>query len=146
MNKQITRKHNIEYSKEIKSIVKDTFLYSNNLTNNKQHNTYLFIFSYRRNIYRIPYNEINYIEKESNIKRCIIHTIKDDYYISLPITKLEEILINSFVKTHQSCIINTNNIKEITKNEIKFYNDDKTNLINKNMRNKIIDLLELKEH
>lgn len=133
MNKQIIRKHNINNSNGVKSIVKNTFLYS------KDKN--LFVFSYKRNIYRIPYKDINYIEKESNIKRCIIHTIKDNYYISLSITKLEEILTNDFIKTHQSCIININNIKEITKDKIKFYNDDKTNLVNKNMRNKIIELL-----
>lgn len=133
MNKQIISKHNIKGFKEAKSIVKNTFLCSKEKD--------LFIFSYKRNIYIIPYKDINYIEKESNIKRCIIHTIQDDYYISSPITKLEEELINNFIKAHQSCIINLNNIKEITKNEIKFYNDDKTNLINKKMRNKIIELL-----
>ncbi len=137
MNKQIIRKHNIISSKETKSIVKDTFLYSKNKD--------VFIFSYKRNIYRIPYDDINYIEKESNIKRCIIHTIKDNYYISLPITKLEELLANNLIKTHQSCIININNIKEITKNEIKFYNDDKTNLITKNMRNEIVEMIESKK-
>ena len=47
-------------------------------TQAKRKNTEIFIFSYKRNIYRIPYNDINYIEKESNIKRCIIHTIKDN--------------------------------------------------------------------
>ncbi len=110
-------------------------------TQAKRKNTEIFIFSYKRNIYRIPYNDINYIEKESNIKRCIIHTIKDNYYISQPITKLEKELKDMFIKTHQSCIINVNNIKEITKNQIKFYNNDITNLINKNMKGKLLDLL-----
>ncbi len=114
-----------------KSIVKDTFLYSNEI----------FTFSYKRNVYRIPYNDINYIEKESNIKRCIIHTINNIYYISLPITKIEELLKDIFIRTHQSCIININNIKEMTKNEIKFYNDDTTNLINKDMKNRLLELL-----
>lgn len=127
MTKQI--KHNIDNSK---SIVKDTFLYSNEI----------FTFSYKRNVYRIPYDDINYIEKESNIKRCIIHTNKDNYYISLPINKIEGLLKDAFIKTHQSCIININNIKEITKSGVKFYNDDITNLINKDMKNKLLDLLQ----
>ena len=127
--KIMIKQNNIKHT-EIKSIVKDTFLYSKEI----------FTFSYKRIIYRIPYNDINYIEKESNIKRCIIHTIKDNYYISLPITKLEKLLKDMFIKTHQSCIININNIKEITKNEVKFYNDDKTNLINKDMKNKLLEL------
>lgn len=117
-----------------KSILKDTFLYSKEI----------FTFSYKRIIYRIPYNEINYIEKESNIKRCIIHTNKGIYYITSSISKLEYMLNDSFIITHQSCIINLNNIREITKDGVKFYNDDETNLINKSMKNKLLGLLKIK--
>lgn len=105
-----------------------------NYTNDNELNVEykIFTFTYKWVVYRIPFSDITYIEKESNVKRCIIHTIcKKDYYI---IRTLDGILIeldNNFKRTHQSCIVNLNNIKKMNlgNNIIIFKNGDKTDLI-----------------
>ena len=96
----------------------------------------MFIFSYNHIIYRLPYDEINYIEKEPLIKRCIIHTIDSNYYIVNSIANLEKILGSSFVKTHQSCLVNVDNISEIDSvdNLIVFKNGNKTHLLTDKMK------------
>ena len=90
-----------------------------------------FIFKYNHVVYRIPYNHICYIEKEPIIKRCIIHTLNNDFYIVKSINWLNENLGSDFLKTHQSCIVNLNNIKEIdlSTNTIIFKNGDSTGLL-----------------
>lgn len=80
-----------------------------------------FVFSYNHTIYRIPYNQICYIEKEPIIKRCIIHTYNNDYCITGTLNGLMEKLEGNFARTHQSCIVNADNIKKI---------DFSTNIIN----------------
>ena len=99
----------------------------------------LFIFSYNHIIYRIPYDEINYIEKEPLIKRCIIHTINSNYYVVNSIANLEGILGSNFVKTHQSCLANVDNISEIDSidNLIVFKNETKTHLLTDKMKRKM---------
>ena len=65
-----------------------------------------FVFKYNHVVYRIPYSQINYIEKEPAIKRCIIHTINGNYYVVNSIQRLSEILGSNFFQSHQSCIVN----------------------------------------
>ena len=95
------------------------------------YNDDVFTFKYKNVIYRILFKNINYIEKESNIKRCIIHAIDGEYYIVSSIDKLIESLNAKFIKTHQSCIINTDNIKmlDCVNNQIIFNNDSYTFLL-----------------
>lgn len=90
-----------------------------------------FVFQYNHVTYRIPYNHINYIEKEPFIKRCIIHTLENEFYIVKPINTLIETLEGNFYKTHQSCIVNVDNIKEIdyVSCVISFKNGDETDLL-----------------
>ena len=90
-----------------------------------------FSFRYNHMLYRIPYADINYIEKEPQVKRCIIHTINNDYYIVNSIERLVRMLGVNFVKTYQSCIVNINNVEKIDckKNIIIFKNGDKTHLL-----------------
>ncbi len=88
-------------------------------------------FKYNKLMYHIAYMNINYIEKEPLIKRCIIHTIDNNYYIVNSVEKLLKMLGVNFVKTHKSCIVNIDNIEEIDclKNVIKFKNNDETHLL-----------------
>lgn len=102
-----------------------------------------FVFKYNRIIYRVLYSQINYIEKESQIKRCIIHTTYKKLYIVKSLDKLLEILGSSFFRTHQSCIVNVNNIDyiDLCNNEIVFKNGDSTCLLSDRAKkdvNKII--------
>ena len=102
-----------------------------------------FVFKYKRVVYRIPINEITYIEKEPLIKRCIIHTIKDNYVMSGTLNYIMEQLDNNFVRTHQSCIVNLDNIKriELGNNMIIFKNDDKTDMLNVKMKKEIKNMI-----
>ena len=87
-----------------------------------------FIFKYNHIVYRIPYSQINYIEKEPAIKRCIIHTVNGNHYVVNSIQRLNEILGNCFYRVHQSCIVNINNINNIclNNNVIIFNNGEYT--------------------
>lgn len=99
----------------------------------------VFIFKYNRVIYRIPYDKICYIEKESNIKRCIIHTLGDQYYITASIDYILSQLNADFCRTHQSCIVNLCNVKEIDlkTNMIIFNNGDRTDMLNMKMKREV---------
>lgn len=98
-----------------------------------------FIFKYRREVHKILINDINYIEKESNIKRCIIHTVNDKYYVTDSLSSILGQLGGNFCRTHQSCIINLNNIKEMKlgNNMVIFMNDDSTDMITNRMKKEV---------
>ena len=91
-----------------------------------------FIFEYKRVLHKIPFNDIVYIEKESNIKRCIIHTIKEKYYITDSLNSILDRLDNNFYRCDQSCIINLSNVSqfELGSNMVIFKNGDMTDMIN----------------
>ena len=96
-----------------------------------------FTFKYNHIIYRIPYNDICYIEKESTIKRCIIHTMDDKYYITESVSSILSHLSSSFCRIHQSCIINFDNVSRynLSTNMIVFNNGDMTDMISSKMKN-----------
>ena len=102
-----------------------------------------FVFKYKRVVYRIPINDITYIEKEPLIKRCIIHTVNNNYVMSGTLNYIMEQLDNNFVRTHQSCIVNLDNIKriELSNNMIIFKNDDKTDMLNIKMKREIKNMI-----
>lgn len=106
-----------------------------------------FVFSYNHVVYRIPYNHICYIEKEPIIKRCIIHTIDNNFYIVKPINWLADNLSSNFMKVHQSCIVNLDNIKEIdcSNNVIIFKNGDCTCLLTEKKKKEIKMCIEVNE-
>lgn len=91
----------------------------------------VFSFMYNHMLYRIPYSNINYIEKELNIKRCIIHTLDKKYYVVNSICGIINELDGMFVKSSQSCIINLMNVEYVdcTNDVIYFKNGDVTNLV-----------------
>ena len=96
-----------------------------------------FTFKYNHIIYRIPYSDICYIEKESTIKRCIIHTLDDKYYITESVSSILSHLSSSFCRIHQSCIINFDNVSRynLSTNMIVFNNGDMTDMISSKMKN-----------
>lgn len=64
-------------------------------------------------IKKIPFEEILYIEKEANSKNCIIVGISENYIVKKPLKYIMLNLSQDFVQTHQSAIININNVKKI---------------------------------
>ena len=103
----------------------------------------IFVFSYNHVVYRIPYEDINYIEKEPKIKRCIIHTIDRNYYVVNSIEKINSILSGMFIKTSQSCIINLMNVNNVdcVNNIVSFKNGDTTTLITNKVKKIIKDYM-----
>lgn len=103
----------------------------------------VFVFKYKSIIYRILFNDINYIEKETSVKRCIIHTPEQDYYIVSSIDRLNNMLRSNFVKTHQSCIVNTNNIKmlDCVNNRVIFNDNSYTGLVTEKAKREIKEYL-----
>ena len=99
----------------------------------------IFTFKYNHVIYAISYDKITYIEKEPSVKRCIIHTFDGNYYIVASLDKILLALPLGFYRTHQSCIVNVNNIKSInlTENKIIFNNGDMTSLLSNRVKKDI---------
>ena len=104
-----------------------------------------FIFKYNHIVYRIPYRNINYIEKEPEIKRCIIHTVNGNYYVVNSVQRLNEILGICFYRVHQSCIVNLGNIKKVCLNDniIIFNNGEFTMLLSDKYKNDLMKALNL---
>lgn len=86
-------------------------------------------------IYRIPYDDINYIIKNINDDSVTIHTKDDTYTEYITVKKLEKILEKDprFFKSHRSCIINVYNVSlyDRKNNTISFYNGDVINTISR---------------
>ena len=94
-------------------------------------------FIYNSEIIKIPYNDILYIEKLNNQNYCTIYTKKTKYVIKNTITMLEKSLDSAcFMKTHRSCIVNLQNIKNYCcpKNIIYFNNGISIDLISRDKR------------
>lgn len=103
----------------------------------------VYTFMYNHVIYCIPYEEINYIEKELNLKRCIIHTIKKVYYVVNSIERINNSLNGMFIKGSQSSIINLENIDYIDciNNIVCFKNGSVTSLITEKTKKIIRDYM-----
>lgn len=121
-------------------------IFDNNYSGDSKNDLFIskiFTFKYKGVVNRIPFDDITYIEKESMVKRCIIHTIKNKYYITSSLSSILEQLDGSFCRSHQSCIINLNNIKKInlSNNMILFKNDEMTDMVNCKMKKEIKDYI-----
>lgn len=98
-----------------------------------------FVFKYKNVIYRLPYSNICYIEKEPLIKRCTIHTINNRFYVVNSINKINNELGSEFLKTHQSCIVNLNNVRklDLATNTLIFKNGISTSLLTEKMKKEV---------
>lgn len=84
-------------------------------------------FDFNHNSYRVPFDDILYIEKVQDNPKCIIYTENGTKYeINSTITKLINILGPNFFQSHKSCIINIDKIKKInySDNTITFINNE----------------------
>jgi len=84
-------------------------------------------FEFNYNSYRVPFDDIMYIEKVQDNQKCIINTEEGEQYeIISTITDLSRKLGPSFFQSHKSCIVNVEKIKKINyvDNTITFKNDD----------------------
>ena len=93
-----------------------------------------------KEINKIPYNNILYIEKSNNQNYCNIYTKNNTLPIVNTIKKLESLLDSAyFLKTHRSAIVNVYNIDHYNSIENIIYFDKKekykTDLISRDKRN-----------
>ena len=89
-------------------------------------------FEFNYNSYRIPFNEILYIEKVQDNQKCVINTTNGDQVeIMSTITELTDKLGPNFFQSHKSCIINIDKIKKINyvDNTITFINNESVYLL-----------------
>ena len=71
-------------------------------------------FDYNYNSYRLPINNILYVEKITDNQKCIIYMEDgNNYEIISSISKLKDKLGPSFYQTHKSCLVNIEKIKKI---------------------------------
>jgi two-component system response regulator AgrA len=97
----------------------------------------IFIFRYDSITYRIPHNNILYIEKVQSNKKCLIITEDGETYeVCETISNLLKILGKDFYQSHKSCIVNVTKIKHIdfTENFITFKNGKQTELLSNRHR------------
>ena len=100
-------------------------------------------YKYKSINYNIPFKDIIYIEKEQDNKRCIIHTLKDDYYIQSTLSKLISNLDDRFIKSSKSYIINIEQVLQYNTKEniITFNNKRQIFEISRNMKKEIVNKL-----
>ena len=71
-----------------------------------------------KDIRRIPVDSIVYVEVLSH--NLIVHTVHNEYETRLPITKMEEMLGEGFVRCHRSFIAGISFIDRITRDSVVF--------------------------
>ena len=83
----------------------------------KRKNTFLELLS-NRQLVRIPYDEIIYIESFSDY--IVVHSqTMDDVNSKMKISALEEKLPQTFVRIHRSFIVNTQKLTHFNSNEVE---------------------------
>lgn len=98
----------------------------------------VYTFTAFDELYRIPYDDINYIVKNSYDDTVTIYTKDDSYLNYITINKIEALLAsdNRFFKSHRSCILNLYNVTSYDKksNTIIFKNGTTTNIISRHKK------------
>ena len=106
-------------------------------------------FQYNGEVYQIPYNEILFIEKNSDNAYATVVTVNNRIIINKKISKIEELLKedNRFFKTHQSCIVNLDKITKVyLKDNVIQFGKEATTLLTrdkkKELKEKILNYVE----
>ena len=84
-------------------------------------------FEFNYNSYRVPFDNILYIEKMQDIQKCIINTEDGEQFeFMATISTLAKKLGPSFFQSHKSCVVNVEKIKKINyaDNTITFTNGE----------------------
>lgn len=88
----------------------ETIKYVINALNKQQ----VLMFNYNRNSYRIPLDDILYVEKMQDNMKCTIHTEDGkEYTIISTIIGLTKRLGEGFFQSHKSCIVNLKKIAKV---------------------------------
>ncbi len=103
-------------------------------------------YQYNGAFYNIEFSRILYIEKQLDSKICNVICLDKTYYINSSVKNMKKVLNNDFVQTHQSAIINLNNVLSIDFNSkvIEFINGDQTNLFSRNYKKSVKEVITKK--
>lgn len=104
-----------------------------------------FKFSYNNELYQIPFEDILYFEKDLNNNYVSIITKDNIYRIKESIKNIEQKLMafSIFFKTHQSCIVNLQNIIKIDfKENIIYFKTKYTHLLSRNRKKELKETVE----
>lgn len=105
-----------------------------------------YSFSSFDEIYRIPYDNIYYIEKNLNDDSITIYTDEDSYVNYATIKGVEKLLGSDprFMKVHRSCIINIYNVSsyDCKNNVLIFKNGMKIDLISRQGKSELTKKLK----
>jgi len=101
-----------------------------------------FSFTSNRMAYRVDYDDILYIIKDTAKRNTIVKTFSKEYPVSLNLNEIMAMLPDNFIQTHRACTINRDNVKTIDfkENVITFNNNEKISMLSKTYKK------EVKEH
>lgn len=112
-------------------------IYYNHTTRNDN-----LIINYNNMMYKIPFDDILYIEKEAKRKICLVVCKDEIIKTNLSLTEILNKLNNNFIKTHRSAIINKCNVKrfDVCTNDIIFDESRRTNLVSRDKKEEIKEI------
>jgi two-component system response regulator AgrA len=96
-------------------------------------------FTFNRMSYRLDFDDILYIMKDTPKRNTIVKTFSKEYLVSLNLSEIAAMLPDNFIKTHRACIINRENVKTIDfkENTITFVNNEIISLLSKTYKKEV---------
>lgn len=97
-------------------------------------------FKDRSVIYTISLNDVLYITTDPTIRKSIIKTDYTEFKIGKSLSELKELVNDSFVQTHRSCIVNKDRIVSFDKKSkvITFDTGDSINIVSTRFEENLI--------
>lgn len=100
--------------------------------------------STKKAIYKIPYQEILFIESEC--KKTVIHLSTDTICLSVPLYRIRDALPEeTFVQTHRSFVVNLENAAAIDKSRnpwaISFFGTEQLAFVGRSFRKRVLQLV-----
>lgn len=93
----------------------------------------VFVFSYRKNSFSIPFEEIYYIEKSG--RRAYLYSKDKEYIFNMTLNEIwKQLDSGAFVAIYPSCIVNLFYVREIVRDELILKTGDKL-FVSKNSLN-----------
>lgn len=88
----------------------------------------VFVFSYRKNSFSIPFEEIYYIEKSG--RRAYLYSKDKEYIFNMTLNEIwKQLDSGAFVAIYPSCIVNLFYVREIVRDELILKTGDKLFLV-----------------
>lgn len=91
-------------------------------------------------IYNIALEDILYVSRDTFDRKCQVKTDNMEFKLTRSLSSMEELLPDNFMKSHRSCIVNTNRIVSIDRKGklITFDNGTTTDLVSEKFISKLL--------